>query len=81
MAGLESGRTGASVVILFASGPDSPLRLTSMTYLMRCPVLISLSTRNFRLHTCWSRASDLYDNRTVQMGFSERDSSGSVQAT
>ena len=81
MADLDSGETTTPVVILSAGGSGSALWSTSLTYLMRCLALISLSTRNFRLHSCWSRARDLYDNRIVHIGFSERDSSGCVQAT
>ena len=48
-ASLVSDEAAAPVVILSGGGPDSILRSTSLTYLLRCPALISLSTRNFRL--------------------------------
>ena len=49
MVGLVFDGATAPVVILFTSGSDSALLSTSLTYLLRCPTLISLSSRNFKL--------------------------------
>ena len=49
MACLNSDSAIAPAVIMSTVGLDSTSRSTSLTYLLRCPTLISLSTRNFRL--------------------------------
>ena len=78
MVGLDSGDATVPVVTLSAVGADSAPRSTSLTYLLRCPSLISLSTMNFRLQHLLISCPNLCDNRIVRMGFLERGPSGSV---
>ena len=49
MVGLNSDGASMPATVLSAIGADSSPRSASMIYLIRCPTLISLSTRNFRL--------------------------------
>ena len=76
MAGLDSYEMVESAVILSVGDPDSTPRSTSLSYLLRYPTLISLSSKNFRLLYLLVSCPDLYDNHTVWMGFSKRDMFG-----
>ena len=46
---LGSDGVAALAAILSTAGPDSSLWSSSLRYLLRCPALISFSTKNFRL--------------------------------
>ena len=80
MPGLDSDGAAVPTVILSAIGTDYTPRSTFLTYLLRCPALINLSTKNFSFGTCWSHAHGLCDNHIIQTGFFERGLSGLVQA-